>query len=139
MSVIAIACAILALVPQLDPVRAEYHAAIIASVAATESEAAAMVVNGAHESAFLWGFEICEFHGKGGEGIYGLGVGYEAFQCGPPETQARGSVKAMRDKGFPARPLRAFQGYLGAAVPEARVRLALWTITAERIRCACSF
>jgi hypothetical protein len=138
----AIALAILTLVPNLDPVRADYHAIIIAGVASDMPEAAALVVNGAHESGFGWDYERCAMHGHGGEGLYGLGVGYERFACGPPEVQARGAVIALRDKGWPARPLRAFRGYLGARSdnwPEARARLALWTVTLERMRCMCCF
>jgi hypothetical protein len=136
----ALALVILTLVPRLDPVRAEYHAAIIASVAADMSEGAALVVTGAHESGFLWDFETCRIHGDGGDGIYGLGVGYQRFACAAPEVQARGAVKALRDKGWPARPIKAFRGYLGARSddwPEARARLSLWTLTLERMRCMC--
>lgn len=142
MSVAALALAILTLVPRLDPVRAEYHAAIIVGVAADEAEAVAIAVNGAHESGFGWAYETCRLHGVGGDGVYGLGVGYERFACEAPEVQARGAVLAMHDKGWPARPLRAFRGYLGARSddwPEARARLALWVLTLERMRCMCSF
>jgi hypothetical protein len=142
MSVTALALAILTLVPHLDPVRADYHAAIVAGVAADDAEAVALIVNGAHESGFGWDYETCRAHGDGGEGLYGLGVGYERFACAPPEVQARGAVIALREKGWPARPLRAFRGYLGARSdnwPEARARLSLWTLTLERMRCMCSF
>lgn len=142
MSIAALALAILSLMPRTDPVRAEYHATVIASVAADEAEAAALVVTGAHESGFGWDYETCRLHGDGGDGVYGLGFGYERFACAPPEVQARGAVKALRDKGWPARPLRAFRGYLGARSddwPEARARLSLWVITLERMRCMCSF
>jgi hypothetical protein len=141
-SVAALALAILTLVPRLDPVRAEYHATAIASVARDEAEAVAMAVNGAHESGFGRGYESCRLHGDGGEGVYGLGIGYERYACGPIEVQARGAVKALRDKGWPANRLRAFRGYLGARSdnwPEVRVRLALWVLTLERMRCMCSF
>jgi len=142
MSVTALALAILTLLPHTDPVRAEYQASIIARVAADDAEGAALVVNGARESGFGRAYETCRLHGDGGDGIYGLGFGYERFACGPPEVQARGAVKALRDKGFPDRPLRAFRGYLGARSddwPEARARLSLWTLTLERMRCMCSF
>jgi hypothetical protein len=142
MSVTAIALAILTLLPRLDPVRAEYQATVIAGVASDPAEAAALVVTGAHESGFGWGYESCREHGDGGEGLYGLGVGYERFACEAPEVQARGAVLALRDKGWPARPLRAFRGYLGARSdewPEARARVSLWTLTLERMRCMCSF
>lgn len=141
MNVSAIACAILSLVPGLDPARAEYHGTLTASFVRDEAEAAALVVNGAHESGFGWDYERCFAHGDGGDGTYGLGVGYQEFACAAPEVQTRAAVKAMRDKGFPGRPLRAFRGYLGAKSdhwPEARIRLSLWTLTTERIRCACS-
>lgn len=142
MSSSVLALVILTLVPGLDPVRAEYHGAIIAAVAGDESTAAALVVTGAHESGFGWKYEICEKHGDGGDGIYGLGVGYEAYACAPPEVQARVAVRALHDKGWPDRPLRAFRGYLGATsdtYPEARERLSLWTLTLERVRCMCCF
>lgn len=140
--ILALTLAILSLVPATDPARAEYHATVIASVAADDAEAAALVVTGAHESGFLRAFETCRVHGDGGDGIYGLGFGYERFACAPVKVQARGAVKALRDKGWPDRPLRAFRGYLGALSddwPEARARLALWTLTLERMRCMCSF
>jgi len=141
-SVAALTLAILTLVPRLDPVRAEYQATIIASVAMDDAEGAALVVNGAHESGFGWDYETCRLHGDGGDGLYGLGVGYERFACASPEVQARGAARALRDKGWPARPLRAFRGYLGARSdnwPEARERLSLWTLTLERMRCMCCF
>lgn len=142
MSVAAIALAILTLMPRTDPVRADYHATVIASVCQDDAEAAALVVTGAHESGFGWDYETCRAHGDGGEGLYGLGVGYQPFACAAPEVQARGAVTALRDKGWPARPLRAFRGYLGARSddwPEARARLSLWVLTLERMRCMCSF
>lgn len=140
MSPAAIALAILVLVPRLDPLRAEYHATIIARVAGDEATAAALVVSGARESGFGWEYETCREHGIGGDGDYGLGRGYQEFACAPPEVQARGAVKALRDKGLAEGPLRAFRGYLGARSddwPEARRRLSLWTLTLERMRCMC--
>ena len=138
----ALALAILTLMPRTDPIRAEYQATVIASVVADEAEGAALVVTAAHESGFGWDYETCRAHGDGGDGLYGLGFGYESFACGSPEVQARGAVRALRDKGWPARPLRAFRGYLGAPSdnwPEAKARLSLWVITLERMRCMCSF
>jgi len=142
MKVIALTLAILSLMPRTDPARAVRQATIIASVTADDAEAAALVVTGARESGFGRDYETCRLHGDGGDGIFGLGFGYERFACKAAEVQARGAVKALRDKGWPDRPLRAFRGYLGALSddwPEARARLALWTITLERMRCLCSF
>jgi len=122
MNISAVACAILSLVPHLDPARAESQAAIIGMLAMTVEDAATAVVNGAHESGF--------------------GVGYQEYACAAPEVQTRMALKAMHDKGFPEKPLRAFRGYLGAHSdrwPEARARLSLWILTVERIKCACSF
>ena len=142
MNISAVACAILSLVPHLDPARAESQAAIIGMLAMTVEDAATAVVNGAHESGFGVDYERCVLRGDGGDGLYGLGVGYQEYACAAPEVQTRMALKAMHDKGFPEKPLRAFRGYLGAHSdrwPEARARLSLWILTVERIKCACSF
>lgn len=128
------------LLPHISPLRADYQATIIVGVSETIEDAAALDVTGAHESGFGWDYERCEKHGDGGDGLYGLGVGYLNHACGPPEEQAAWALHALRDKGWPSRPIRAFRGYLGAKSdlwPEAKARLSLMTLTAERIKCAC--
>lgn len=136
----ALVGALLMLLPGMSSVRAERHARLILAVAADENDAAALAVTGAHESGFLKGHEVCRLHGIGGDGLYGLGVGYQKSACRSAEVQTQTAMRALREKGFPSRPIKAFRGYLGAHSdkwPEARERLSLWTLTAERIKCAC--
>jgi hypothetical protein len=135
-----VATAILCLLPQLSPAVAERHGAVIAFAAHDEAEAAALVVTGYRETGFEWLYENCSKLGDGGMGTYGLGVGYGADACASPERQVRGALLALHNGGFPERPRRAFARYLGSSErwPEARERLSLWVVTAERIKCSCS-
>lgn len=103
----------------------------------SEDDAAALIVIAHRES----NFSLRCVKGIGGKGSYGLGYGYERWACRSSKIQAVMALQALYDKGWSYDEHWGFRGYLGARSdtwPEIGVRMKLWTLTYERIRCACS-
>ena len=129
--------AMLALRPALAVPTARRFAVNILETTSDENDAAALIVTAYRESRF----SLTCVLGIGGKGPYGLGVGYERYACKSTKIQTVMSLQALYDKGWSSDERRGFRGYLGARSdewPEIGIRMRLWTLTVERIRCGCS-
>ncbi len=127
--------ALLMLAPAASDRTADRFAVAIAHAAGDDMAAAAgLTVTVVREGGLDPDVETCRIAGQGGLGAFQLGPGWQ-HRCDAMPKQAETALRALRLRPWPD----TFAAYLGSgpAYHEARARVALWTVTKERLECAC--